>query len=78
MKPEYTFGALRMDFYLEDGKDRILMEVKRVTLEQDGIGYFPDAPTERGVRHLNELAAALGCRMSPEEVTIDWAAQKQR
>ena len=41
------------------GKDRYLMEVKGCTLEMDGIGYFPDAPTERGVRHLHELARAV-------------------
>jgi len=65
IKPEYTFGKSRFDFYLEKidkktGKtEKILMEVKGCTLEIDGIGYFPDAPTERGVKHLNELAAAI-------------------
>ncbi len=56
--PEYTYGDLRIDFYMERGGERYLMEVKGCTLEVDGIGYFPDAPTERGVRHLRELAAA--------------------
>ena len=58
LKPEFSRGRLRVDFYLECGHRRILMEVKGCTLEIDGVGYFPDAPTERGVRHLNELAEA--------------------
>ena len=60
IKPEYTFGNSRMDFYMEKGKQKYLMEVKGCTLEIDGVGYFPDAPTERGVKHLRELAAACG------------------
>ncbi|HHW46849.1 MAG TPA: DNA/RNA nuclease SfsA [Clostridiales bacterium] len=58
LKPEYAFGKFRVDFYLECGLRKILIEVKGCTLEIDGIGYFPDAPTERGIRHLYELAAA--------------------
>ena len=58
IKPEYTFGKSRVDFYMEKDSQRYLMEVKGCTLEIDGIGYFPDAPTERGVKHLRELAAA--------------------
>lgn len=58
--PEYTYGKSRIDFYMERGADRFLMEVKGCTLEVDGIGYFPDAPTERGVKHLHELAKAAG------------------
>ncbi len=57
--PEYTYGDSRIDFYMECGGERFLMEVKGCTLEVDGIGYFPDAPTERGVKHLRELAAAV-------------------
>ena len=56
--PEYTYGNSRIDFYMERGKEKFLMEVKGCTLEVDGIGYFPDAPTERGVKHLRELAKA--------------------
>ncbi|MCR5082671.1 MAG: DNA/RNA nuclease SfsA [Parasporobacterium sp.] len=56
--PEYTYGNSRIDFYMERGKDKYLMEVKGCTLEVDGIGYFPDAPTERGIKHLRELAKA--------------------
>jgi len=59
IRPEYTYGGSRIDFYLERGAERTLMEVKGCTLEADGIGYFPDAPTERGVRHLHELVKAV-------------------
>ncbi len=62
VQPEYPYGSSRIDFYMERGNARYLMEVKGCTLELDGIGYFPDAPTERGVKHLRELihAAAAG------------------
>ena len=56
--PEYTYGDSRIDFYMEQGDERFLMEVKGCTLEMDGIGYFPDAPTERGVKHIRELIKA--------------------
>ncbi len=55
IKPEYTVGNSRIDFYMERGEEKYLMEVKGCTLEIDGIGYFPDAPTDRGVKHLKEL-----------------------
>ena len=57
--PEYTYGDSRIDFYMERGRERTLMEVKGCTLEIDGTGYFPDAPTDRGVKHLRELAKAV-------------------
>lgn len=56
--PEYIYGSSRVDFYMERGSERFLMEVKGYTLEIDGVGYFPDAPTERGVRHIRELIKA--------------------
>ena len=56
--PEYTYGGSRIDFYLERDSERCLVEVKGCTLERDGVGYFPDAPTERGVKHLRVLAGA--------------------
>lgn len=59
IKPEYTYGDSRVDFYVKDGDRNILIEVKGCTLEVDGVGYFPDAPTTRGVKHLNELAGAI-------------------
>lgn len=55
IKPEYTYGRSRIDFYMEKNGEKYLMEVKGCTLEVDGTGYFPDAPTERGVKHLKEL-----------------------
>lgn len=58
IKPEYTYGNSRIDFYMEKGEEKYLLEVKGCTLEIDGIGYFPDAPTERGVKHLKELTRA--------------------
>jgi len=58
IKPEYTYGSSRVDFYMEKSGKKYLMEVKGCTLEIDGVGYFPDAPTERGVKHLKELTAA--------------------
>lgn len=56
--PEYKYGNSRIDFYMEKGEDKYLMEVKGCTLEFDGMGYFPDAPTERGVKHIRELIKA--------------------
>ncbi|MDD6193893.1 MAG: DNA/RNA nuclease SfsA [Lachnospiraceae bacterium] len=58
IKPEYTYGDSRIDFYFEQGETKCLMEVKGVTLEREGIAYFPDAPTERGVKHIRELIKA--------------------
>ncbi len=58
VRPEYTIGDSRIDFYMEKGDQKYLMEVKGCTLEIDGIGYFPDAPTERGIKHLRELKKA--------------------
>ncbi len=56
--PEYTYGNSRIDFYMERNNEKYLMEVKGCTLEINGIGYFPDAPTERGVKHIRELIKA--------------------
>ena len=66
VKPEYTYGESRIDFYMEKNGEKFLTEVKGCTLADDlhpGIGLFPDAPTERGVKHLHELtkAAKEGC-----------------
>lgn len=58
IKPEYTYGDSRVDFYMEKAGEKYLLEVKGCTLEIDGVGFFPDAPTERGVKHLRELARA--------------------
>ncbi|MCQ2420378.1 MAG: DNA/RNA nuclease SfsA [Clostridia bacterium] len=64
IRPEYRYGESRLDFYAEKDSENYLIEVKGCTLELGGIGYFPDAPSERAVRHLGELmrAKAEGCR----------------
>ena len=59
LKPECTYGSSRFDFYLETEAEKIFIEVKGVTLEEDGIVRFPDAPTERGIKHLEELRACV-------------------
>ena len=60
VKGEHKFGDSRLDFYVEDSAGKKgLIEVKGVTLEVDGVAKFPDAPTERGVRHIEELMGAL-------------------
>ena len=60
VKPEFTYGDSRFDFYMERGGEKYLSEVKGCTLAAPipGFGLFPDAPTERGVKHLYELARA--------------------
>ncbi len=58
IKAEYTYKSSRFDFYIETEKKKILVEVKGVTLEDKGIVSFPDAPTERGIKHINELLSA--------------------
>ena len=58
LRPEPTYGSSRFDFYWESSKSRGFVEVKGVTLEEDGVVRFPDAPTLRGVKHLDELAKA--------------------
>ena len=58
VKPETVFGSSRFDFYLETSQKKIFMEVKGCTLEQNGVVMFPDAPTQRGVKHIQELILA--------------------
>ncbi len=60
LKSEHKYGESRLDFYGEDSRGRKwLAEVKGVTLEENGMAKFPDAPTERGVRHIGELVTAV-------------------
>lgn len=59
VKPECKYGNSRFDIYAETETDKIFIEVKGVTLENDGVVRFPDAPTERGMKHLNELQKAV-------------------
>ncbi len=58
-KPEFTYKDSRLDFYAETENQKILIEVKGVTLEEDGVLIFPDAPTIRGVKHIRELIGAM-------------------
>lgn len=58
VRPETKFGNSRFDFYMEAGKEKIFIEVKGVTLERDGVVLFPDAPSERAVKHVQELMEA--------------------
>ena len=60
IRPETVYGDSRIDFYMEKGRRKYLLEVKGCTLEIGGVGYFPDAPTERGAKHLRELIRARG------------------
>ena len=59
IRPEAPYGASRFDFRLERSSGVHFVEVKGVTLEEDGAAFFPDAPTERGVKPLRELCAAV-------------------
>lgn len=60
LKPECRYGDSRFDFYGErEGEPPFFMEVKGVTLEENGVVYFPDAPTERGIKHIRELCRCL-------------------
>lgn len=58
LRPEYRYGDSRLDFCVVSPRGRFLIEVKGVTLESGGAARFPDAPTERGVKHLRELQRA--------------------
>lgn len=59
IKPEKTYGQSRFDLYVEEGERKAFIEVKGVTLEENGTARFPDAPTERGVKHVEELCGAV-------------------
>lgn len=58
IKPEKAYGASRLDFYIENNNQKSFIEVKGVTLEENGVVSFPDAPTERGLKHIHELIKA--------------------
>jgi len=59
LRPESVYGDSRFDFYLEHSGQRAFLEVKGVTLEENGVVRFPDAPTERGVKHIRGLCNAV-------------------
>lgn len=60
IQPEYTYGKSRFDLYVEAEGKKIFIEVKGVTLEENGVVRFPDAPSERAVKHVEELKSAVG------------------
>ncbi len=59
IRSEYKKGKSRIDFYLEKGGEKMLLEVKNVTYREGDYALFPDAPTQRGLKHLNELEEAM-------------------
>ena len=59
IRREFTHGESRFDFYIEDKDKKAFLEVKGVTLEKEGVALFPDAPTERGVKHLRHLTRCV-------------------
>ncbi|MFG6366168.1 A/G-specific adenine glycosylase [Schaedlerella sp.] len=59
VRPETAYGNSRFDLYVETGSSRIFIEVKGVTLEEEGVVRFPDAPSDRAVKHLQELEKAV-------------------
>ena len=72
LRPETTWGSSRFDFYWEAGERRGFVEVKGVTLEENGHARFPDAPTERGVKHLEEL---IRCQAEGYEAAVCFVIQ---
>lgn len=58
IRPETKYGNSRFDFYMESDSEKAFVEVKGVTLEKGGVAMFPDAPTQRGTKHINELISA--------------------
>lgn len=67
IRREVRRGTSRFDLYLEKDFRRMYVEVKGVTLEEDGIARFPDAPTERGLKHVEEL---IDCKKDGYEAGI--------
>lgn len=72
LRPETTWGSSRFDFYWEAGQRRGFVEIKGVTLEDGGHARFPDAPTERGVKHLEEL---IHCQQEGYEAAVCFVIQ---
>lgn len=68
--PEHTVGESRLDFYLVEGGRSRYVEVKGVTLESDGVAMFPDAPTLRGIKHLDTLISLTGGGVSASVLFI--------
>lgn len=74
IRREVVYGNSRFDFYIESGERKIFMEIKGVTLEESGIVRFPDAPTQRGVKHIKEL---IKCRKDGYEAYLMFVIQME-
>ncbi|MBE7048883.1 MAG: DNA/RNA nuclease SfsA [Ruminococcaceae bacterium] len=72
IRPETTYKSSRFDFYIEADGKKIFAEIKGVTLEQENAVFFPDAPTERGVKHMRELIA---CKEAGYEAYVVFVVQ---
>ncbi len=72
LRPECRYGSSRFDFYMETAAEKAFIEVKGVTLEENGVVRFPDAPTERGIKHLHEL---IRCRQEGYMAIIIFVVQ---
>lgn len=72
IRQEVKYGNSRFDLYAETGDRKIFIEVKGVTLEEEGIARFPDAPTERGIKHIQEL---IKCRKDGYEAYLIFVVQ---
>lgn len=59
IRPETKYGSSRFDFFVEADGKQMFIEVKGVTQEADGIARFPDAPTQRGIKHIEELSQCI-------------------
>jgi sugar fermentation stimulation protein A len=73
VRREVRYGACRLDFVLEGPEGRCLLEAKSVTLVEEGRALFPDAPTERGARHVRTLTAA---RLAGERAAVLFLIQR--
>ena len=74
IKPESKYGNSRFDFYVETKDKKIFIETKGVTLEENGVFMFPDAPTERGIKHLREL---VKCKNEGYEAVVIFVIQAE-
>lgn len=75
IKPECRYKNSRFDFYIEYSGKKAFIEVKGVTLENNGILMFPDAPTERGLKHINELCL---CKAEGYEAYVFFVIQTEK
>lgn len=74
IRPETKYKNSRFDFYVETKQNKIFIEVKGVTLEDNGVVRFPDAPTERGLKHIQEL---ITCKKEGYQAYIIFVVQME-